>query len=130
MTRLASLRHDTYVSRRDNDKTPVEEAMAKVGLTRNVTTIVGGFAAALALARATDLVACVHERHTGILYAGMHSFDLPLDMAPFTVSLLWHPRFDGDMAHRLRACARCAGQGICREARFSNATGSPGRRAA
>lgn len=104
--RFAAARH-VHVSRRDNDKTPVEEAMAKVGLTRNVTTIVGGFAAALALARATDLVACVHERHTGILYAGMHSFDLPLDMAPFTVSLLWHPRFDGDMAHRwLRACVR------------------------
>jgi hypothetical protein len=54
--------------------------------------------------------ACVHERHTGVLYAGMHSFALPLPIAPFTVSLLWHPRLDGDPAHRwLRGCVR----GVC-----------------
>jgi hypothetical protein len=33
--------------------------------------IVGGFAAALALARASDLIASVPERHTGNLRAGM-----------------------------------------------------------
>jgi DNA-binding transcriptional LysR family regulator len=67
---------------------------------------VGGFSAALALARASDAVATVHERHPGILFAGMHSFALPLPIPQFTVSLLWHPRWDGDAAHRrLRGCA-------------------------
>ena len=37
--------------------------------------------AALALARASDLVATVPERHTGDLRAGMHSFALPLPTA-------------------------------------------------
>ncbi len=102
-----------HVSRRDNDKGPIDEALAEVGLKREIATTVGGFSAALALARASDLVATVHERHTGILFDGMFSFALPLPITRFTVSLLWHPRLDGDPAHRwLRGCVRdaCAGQ--------------------
>ena len=75
--------------------------------------IVGGFSTALALARATDLIASVPERHTGSLRAGMHSFPLPVPMPEITVSLLWHPRLDADPAHRwLRGCVRevCAEQ--------------------
>ena len=109
--RFAAARH-VHVSRRDNDKGPIDDALAGMGLERQVATIVGGFSAALALVRASDLVACVHERHTGVMYAGMHSFALPLPIAPFTVSLLWHPRLDGDPAHRwLRGCVR----GVCAE---------------
>ncbi len=102
-----------HVSRRDNDKGPIDDALAEVGLKREIATTVGGFSAALALARASDLVATVHERHTGILFDGMFSFALPLTIPQFTVSLLWHPRLDGDPAHRwLRGCVRdaCAGQ--------------------
>ena len=106
--RFAAADH-VHISRRDNDKKPVDDALAALGLERNVAAIVGGFSAALALARATDLVACVYERHTGNQYAGMHSFAIPLDMPQFTVSLLWHPRLDGDIAHRwLRGCVRDA----------------------
>ena len=109
--RFAGARH-VHVSRRDGDKGPIDEALAVMGLERQIATIVGGFSAALALVRSSDLVACVHERHTGVLYAGMHSFALPLPIAPFTVSLLWHPRLDGDPAHRwLRGCVR----GVCAE---------------
>jgi DNA-binding transcriptional LysR family regulator len=96
-----------HVSRRDNDKSAVDDALAALGLARNVTTIVGGFSAALALARTSDLVATVYERHTGILYRGMHAFALPLPVPRFTVSMLWHPRLDADPAHRwLRGCMR------------------------
>jgi DNA-binding transcriptional LysR family regulator len=106
--RFAAAGH-VHVSRRDNDKGPIDDALAGLGLERQIVTIVGGFSAALALVRASDLVACVHERHTGVLYAGMHSFALPLPIAQFTVSLLWHPRLDGDPAHRwLRGCVRGA----------------------
>ena len=109
--RFAAARH-VHVSRRDGDKGPNDEALTVMGLERQIATIVGGFSAALALVRASDLVACVHERHTGVLYAGMHSFALPVPIAPFTVSLLWHPRLDGDPAHRwLRGCIR----GVCAE---------------
>lgn len=108
LARFAAAEH-VHISRRDNDKKPVDNALAALALERKITTTVGGFSAALALVRATDLVACVHERHTGNLYAGMHSFDIPLAIPPFTVSLLWHPRLDGDIAHRwLRGCVRDA----------------------
>jgi DNA-binding transcriptional LysR family regulator len=103
-----------HVSRRENDKAAVDEALATLGLTRHIATIVGGFSAALALARASDLVATVYERHTGILYRGMHAFAVPVPMPKFTVSMLWHPRLDGDPAHRwLRGCVReaCAQPG-------------------
>jgi DNA-binding transcriptional LysR family regulator len=104
--RYASGRHIS-VSRRGLDNGPVDEALKSLGLEREVVTIVGGFSTALALARATDLVATVPERHTGNLRAGMHSFTLPFSAPQLTVSLLWHPRLDADPAHRwLRGCVR------------------------
>ena len=65
-----------------------------------MTTIVDGFASALALARRSELIATVPERHTGVLRAGMHTFPLPVSTSGFTVSLLWHPRLHADPAHR------------------------------
>ncbi len=54
---------------------------------------------ALALARATDLIASVPERHT-TLPARMPSRVRPFATAEFTVSLQWHPRLHADPAHR------------------------------
>ncbi|MGH8052260.1 MAG: hypothetical protein ACREPB_16490 [Arenimonas sp.] len=66
---------------------------------------VSGFAAALALARASDLIATVPECHTENLRIGMHGFSLPISMPDFAVSMLWHPRMDADSLHRwLRGC--------------------------
>jgi DNA-binding transcriptional LysR family regulator len=110
--RYAGGRH-LCVSRRGLDGEPVDEALAPLGLQREIATVVGGFSTALALARASDLVATVPERHTGKLRDGMHSFPLPVATAEITVSLLWHPRLDADPAHRwLRGCVRevCTGQ--------------------
>jgi DNA-binding transcriptional LysR family regulator len=100
------------VSRRGLDKGPIDDALERLGLTREVLAIVADFSAALALARETDLVASLPERHTARLRAGMHSFPLPVALPEFTVSLLWHPRMDADPAHRwLRGCVR----EVCRE---------------
>ncbi|HMJ41129.1 MAG TPA: LysR family transcriptional regulator [Pseudolabrys sp.] len=98
-----------FVSRRGLEKGPIDEALLRFGLQREIVTIVDGFSTALALARATELIASVPERHTGNLRAGMFSFPLPLTMPEVTVSLLWHPRLDADPAHRwLRQCVRKA----------------------
>lgn len=88
------------VSRRGLDQGPIDEALKMFGLEREIVTIVGGFATALALARASDLIASVPERHTARLRAGMHSFPLPVATPELTISLLWHPRLDADPAHR------------------------------
>ncbi|QSW93372.1 LysR family transcriptional regulator [Rhizobium lentis] len=95
------------VSRRGLDRGAIDDALNALGLERQVATIVGGFSTAVALARASDLVASVPERHTAGLRAGMHSFSLPVPTPELTVSLLWHPRMDADPAHRwLRGCVR------------------------
>lgn len=78
----------------------IDELLPALGFRRDIMTTVDGFSAALALARETDLVATVPERHTAGLRGGMYTFDIPLPVSSFTVSLLWHPRLDGDAAHR------------------------------
>jgi len=98
-SRYAAGRH-VYVSRQGRDKGPIDEALSSLGLEREIVTIVGGFPAALALARASDLIASVPERHTGNLRTGMHSFPLPVPAPEITISLLWHPRLHADPAHR------------------------------
>lgn len=105
-TRYAGAGH-IFVSRRGLDKGAVDEALKSVGFTRQVVTIVNGFSTALALARATNLVATVPERHTASLRDGMLSFSLPVGLPSFTVAMLWHPRMNADSVHRwLRACLR------------------------
>ena len=98
-SRYATGRH-IGISRQGLEMGPIDEAMSALGLEREIATIVGGFSTAVAMARASDLIASVPERHTGNLRAGMHTFSLPFATPEFTVSLLWHPRFHADPAHR------------------------------
>ena len=104
--KYAMARH-INVSREGLERGAIDEALQALGLERMVATVVSGFAMALALARGSELIASVPERHTGNLRAGMHSFALPFATAEFTVAMLWHPRLDADSAHRwLRGCMR------------------------
>jgi DNA-binding transcriptional LysR family regulator len=97
--RYAAARH-VVVSRRGREHGPIDEALQALGLQRQVGAIVDSFATALALARASDLVACVPQRHTAALRCGLHGFALPVATAGFAVAMLWHPRLDADPAHR------------------------------
>jgi len=109
--RYASGRH-IGVSRRGLDRGPIDEALMALGLERTIVTIVGGFAMALALARASDLIASV-PGSTGELRNGMHSFPLTIATPELTISMLWHPRLHADPVHGwLRECVRdvCAEQ--------------------
>jgi DNA-binding transcriptional LysR family regulator len=108
--RYAGGRH-IFVARRGLEtgavRSPLDDALEAAGHQRKIGTIVGGFAAALALARATDLIATVPQTHTGKLRAGMHCAPLPFPMPGITVSMLWHPRQEADPAHRwLRTLVR------------------------
>ena len=89
------------------DKGPIDDALEALGLEREIAATVGGFSPALALARNSDMIATVPERHTGNLRAGLFSFPVPVPVPGITVSMLWHPRLDADPAHRwLRECVR------------------------
>lgn len=102
----AQARH-VIVSRSGFDEDAVDRPFLPEGFSRRIAGAVGGFAAALALARRSDLVATVPELHTETLREGMHSFPLPMPTSGFTVSMVWHPRLDADPVHRwLRACLR------------------------
>jgi DNA-binding transcriptional LysR family regulator len=123
--RYAAGRH-VLVSRRGLDRGPIDEALQRLGLEREIATIVGGFSTALALARTSDLIAGVPERGTASLRAGMHSFALPVQTPEVTVSMLWHPRLDADAAHRwLRTRVR----EVCAEATRSPSPSRPPRAA-
>lgn len=93
------------MSRQGREQGRIDEALQRLGLQRKAVATVEGFATALGLARASDLIASVPGRHTGRLREGMFTFPLPVPTPSFTVSLLWHPRLEADAAHRwLREC--------------------------
>ncbi len=104
--RYAASRH-VQVSRRGLSQSPVDDALQTLGLQRDIAATVDSFSAALALVRATGLVATVPERHTAGLRAGLYSFALPVPLPTVTIALLWHPQAHADPAHRwLRGCLR------------------------
>lgn len=101
--RYASARH-VLIERRGLRVAMVDEALERMGLARNAVATMGGFGAAIALARTSDVVATVPEKHTAGLCEGVRCFKLPVQVEAFTISLFWHPRLEADPAHRwLRA---------------------------
>ena len=99
--------HHVVVSRHGTGQGPIDEPLKLLKLERRTAVVVGGFATAIAMARGSDLVASVPERHTGALRDGMFSFSLPFAAPQILISMMWHPRLDADVAHRwLRSCVR------------------------
>jgi DNA-binding transcriptional LysR family regulator len=88
------------VARAGVPEEPIDEALNGLKVKRTGTAVVGGFATAIALARSSDLVASVPERHTSGSRDGMFSFALPYPIKDFLVSMMWHPRLDADLVHR------------------------------
>jgi DNA-binding transcriptional LysR family regulator len=96
------------VSRHGHSHGPVDEALAAAGLERTVAAMVPSFPTALAVARASDLVALVPasflevppERQKTARSATSFAFDLPVKTEPITISLMWHPRLEQDPVHR------------------------------
>jgi DNA-binding transcriptional LysR family regulator len=107
-------------SRRGRTSGPVDEALAALGLQRTVVAVVPSFPAALAVARASDLIALVPasllgkqtESQAWSASATAYAFELPVKTGEITVSQMWHPRLEVDPVHRwLRQLALT----VCRE---------------
>jgi DNA-binding transcriptional LysR family regulator len=95
-------------SRRGTAYGPVDEALAALGLERNIVAVVPGFPAALAVARTSDLIALVPASFLGNRIGRIESaacdhayaFELPVATEKITVSQMWHPRVEVDPVHR------------------------------
>jgi DNA-binding transcriptional LysR family regulator len=98
--RYAAASH-VVASRRGRASGPVDTALAALGLERQIVAVVPGFPAALAIARASDLVALLPASYLPIAQpAATFVFDLPVSVESLTISQMWHPRSEADPAHR------------------------------
>lgn len=83
----------------------LDAGLAAQGLQRNVSAVVPGFPAALSVACASDMVALLPAsfmsavKRTGSATT-VTSFELPVPVEHFSISLMWHPRAEVDPTHR------------------------------
>lgn len=80
----------------------IDDVLRERGLSRNVARAVPYFVTALQLTAQTDYVLTVSERIARQLAPnfGLKIFEVPISLRPYALSLVWHPRFDGDAGHR------------------------------
>jgi DNA-binding transcriptional LysR family regulator len=105
--RYAAFGH-VVASRHGRTSGPVDEALAALGLVRTIVAVVPSFPAALAVARASDLIALVpasvlHNQPAQQEWPAStdtHAFELPVTTGEITVSQMWHPRLEVDPVHR------------------------------
>lgn len=88
------------VSLGDPGQSPVETALAGLGLARRVVLTSPSFAANLAAVAASDLVATVPARLAAGMPAGLVVRPLPLAVPAFDYGMIWHPR--GEVSPALR----------------------------
>lgn len=112
--RYAACGH-VVTSRRGASTGPVDDRLRDLGLQRDIVVIVPSFLDALNIARNSDLVAllpgrCLRDEEMS--GRGLRGFDLPVKTPELAISVMWHPRFDADPAHRWLRQALIA---TCRE---------------
>jgi DNA-binding transcriptional LysR family regulator len=114
--RFAAATH-VSASRRGLSRGPIDDALAALGLSRQVRFVVPGFHAAMLTAAASDIVAAVPLAVAAAairLGLNIRYLDLPFSTPEVAIAQAWHPRFDRDSGHRwLRQAVRKAltGQG-------------------
>ncbi len=102
----AVCRH-VVTSRKGVFKGAVDIALADLGHARAIAAVVPGFPDAMRIARESDLIAqvprslfCAEVASAASLCEGLVSFDLPVRTSEMVISAMWHPRHDGEPAHR------------------------------
>lgn len=80
----------------------LDDVLRERGLTRTVARAVPYFVTALQLASETDYVLTISERiakrFTEAL--ALERLEVPVKLRPYALSLVWHPRIEGDAGHR------------------------------
>jgi DNA-binding transcriptional LysR family regulator len=118
--RFAAAMHIS-ASRRGRAEGPIDQALAALGLSRQVRFVVPGFYVALLVAASSEMVAAVPlsiartAKRRGLAIA---HFALPVETPEVVIAQAWHPRFDKDAGHRwLRQAVRRALSGDSRKSR-------------
>jgi DNA-binding transcriptional LysR family regulator len=80
----------------------IDDVLRERGLSRRVARAVPYFLSALQLVSETDYVLTISERIAKRYEKelGLQVFDVPMELRPYALSLVWHPRVDGDAGHR------------------------------
>jgi len=80
----------------------LDDVLRDKGRRRTVARAVPYFVTALQLTAQTDYLLVVSERIAERLAPslGLKILEVPVELRPYALSLVWHPRFDGDAAHR------------------------------
>lgn len=117
LERFAAMDH-VQVAPRGQPGGYLDDVLRERGLTRRVARGVPYFVTALQLVAETDYVLTVSER-IAQRYAGplrLATFDAPVRLRPYALSLVWHPRVDADAGQGflrsvfLRAAREAAGE--------------------
>lgn len=95
------------VSRRGRFTGPLDDALQRHGLRRQVIATVPSATAAVVAVAESDLMTAVPRLLARVLQKTLAvvALEVPLELPALTISQTWHPRGDADPAHRwLRAC--------------------------
>lgn len=106
LEQYASLPH-LLVAPRGEPRGLIDDLLATHGLGRRVARAVPHFLVAPFLAASSDYVLTLSERLATQMAETLplRLLEPPLDIAPYTLTLVWHQRNDGDAAHAwLRRC--------------------------
>ena len=100
LERYVQLQH-VQVAPRGKPGGYLDDVLRERGLGRAVVRAVPFFVTALQLTARTDYVLTISERIARRLAPGLglEVFEVPLTLRPYALSLVWHPRFDGDAGH-------------------------------
>jgi len=79
---------------------PTDQALARIGRSRQVVLSVPGFLVLPDILQIDDLIAVVPERVLRGRLAGLRTFAPPLPIPGFSVIAQWHPRLHKDPAHQ------------------------------
>jgi DNA-binding transcriptional LysR family regulator len=100
LEQFASLEH-VQIAPRARPGGYVDDQLAARGLTRRVARAVPYFNVALGMAARGDYLLTVSERLARLCAPsmGLRILEPPLELEPYALSMVWHPRMDADPAH-------------------------------
>lgn len=80
----------------------VDDMLREKGLSRHVARAIPFFGTALQLAAHTDYILTISERIARAMAPTLNLavLEVPIELRPYALSLLWHPRVDSDEGHR------------------------------